>query len=147
MKYYVLCFFILIGSGCATTDEYYLNPDLIEDELATLYLYRTKTFFHSLNPEKPFIYLDDKMVAKLGTGMAKVIRIRAGQHKMSVRQPILFMPSFESDSFEYYFEAGKDYYIRYSMEFAGGTVVGNIVSIHGSSSFALTTKENYESRK
>jgi len=142
----ILIFIAFLISGCATTDKYVLEPGNT-DELATLYIYRTDTSFHSLNPELPYIYIADKVAAKLGTGEFKVIKVLPGKHRLSVRQPIMFMPGTESDSFEYDFKAGETYYVRYSMEFGGAAPVENTISVYGSSNFGLTNRENYEARK
>lgn len=142
----ILILMALLISGCATTDNFVLKSGHA-DELATLYIYRTDTSFHSLNPELPYIYIGDKVAAKLGTGESKVVKVLPGKHRLSIRQPIMFMPGTESDSFEYDFKTGESYYVRYSMEFGGATPVGNTISIYGSSNFGLTNKENYEARK
>lgn len=82
----ILILIAFLISGCATTDKYVLELGNA-DELATLYIYRTDTFFHSLNPELPYIYIADKVAAKLGTGEFNVIKVLLGKHRLSVRQP------------------------------------------------------------
>lgn len=134
-------------TGCATTERYKLPSGVSQSDLAILHIYRTKTAFHSLNPETPYIYLDEKVIASLRTGQANSVKIPEGKYRLSVRQPILFMPAYESDSFEYNFESGKDYYIRYSMDFGGFAPTGNSVTVTGTSNFSMGTKEDYELRR
>ncbi|HAQ50828.1 MAG TPA: hypothetical protein DCR13_04695 [Gammaproteobacteria bacterium] len=135
MRKFILILLGLVISGCATTQKYLLPKDINSADLATLYVYRTDTYFHSLNPEKPFIYFNDRVIAKLGTGQSAVIKIPKGKHRLSVRQPTLFMPSYESNAFEHNFEAGQNYYVRYSLDFGGWAF------------FSLTNKESYVARK
>jgi len=147
MKIFIALFIAFSVISCATTEQYQVPEGFDPSKLTTLNFYRTNVAFHSLNPEKPFIYLNDKVVAKLGTGQNKVVKVPAGNYRLSVRQPIMFMPGHESDSFEYDFEAGKEYYIRYSMEFGGLRPAGKTIVPIGSSNFSLTNKENYVNRR
>ena len=146
MKYLSILFFILL-SGCASTDKFILDSQLDSNDLVTLYVYRTDVSFHSLNPEKPYIYLGEKVIAKLGTGQFQKVTIPSGIHRLSVRQPIMFMPGTESDFFEYEFKAGNTYYLRYNYGFNDATFIGGTVAMTGTSDFHLTTKDNYLGRK
>lgn len=146
MKYFFALLIVII-SGCATTEKYVVDPNYSDQDLSTLIIYRTKTAFHSLNPELPFIYIDEAVAAKLSVGAYKTVKVPPGKHRLSVRQSILFMPGSESDSFEHVFEPGQTYYLRYSMDFGGAVPIGNSVSVYGSSRFGLTSKENFEQRK
>ena len=146
MKYFSLMFFILI-SGCASTDKFVIDESLDPNDLAILYVYRTDVLFHRYNLEKPFIYIGDKVIAKLGTGEFSKVSVPSGNHRLSVRQPFLFLPSSESDSFEYTFEAGKTYYLRYNFSFNDLTFIGSAAAVTGTSDFNFTTKENYIGRK
>ncbi|GAA6170314.1 hypothetical protein NBRC116591_41290 [Sessilibacter corallicola] len=96
------------------------------------------------NPEIPFIYLDDKVAAKLRVGESKVIQVRPGKYRFSVREPFLFMPGYESGSFTHEFRAGETYYVRYSKNFGGVSGTANSPAVVGNTKFGLTTKENYE---
>jgi len=149
MKTFTLLLLILITSisACATGPGYTISQDWPENELAEVSIYRTNTFFHSANPERPFFYIDGKLVAKLGTGMAVTTKVKAGKHTVSVKQSFLFMPANESDVLEYNFESGKTYYLRYSKDFSGIDSVGNTFVATGSSSFVLADKENFEKRQ
>ena len=141
-----LLFFIFIA-GCATTERYALPQDADASSLASIYLYRTNTLFHSLNPEKPYIYLDDKVIATLGTGETEFLKVPAGKYRLSVRQPLLFMPSNESDSFEAEFEAGESYYIRYALDFDEVVSYGEGAAVTGTSNFHMVDKATYDERR
>lgn len=140
----ILIIWVLLTAGCASTEKYEGNLNLPPSEVATINFYRTKTLFRISDPEAPFIYLDGKVAAKLRVGQSKTIQVHPGTYKLSVREPILFMPSYESGSFEYEFKAGEIYYVRYSKDFSGVYSTTNSPVVTGSSTFQLTTKENYD---
>lgn len=131
--------------GCATTERYVPVSD--DDSSVTIHVYRTKVAFHSFNPEQPYIYLNDKVIAKLGTGESETIKISPGLYRLSVRQPVLFMPGNESDSFEHEFIAGETYYLRYHYGIRDAAYVAGTAVITGTSSFHLTSEENFRNRK
>jgi len=133
--------------GCASSPKYEVLPSWSAKELAEVTIYRTKTFFHSGNPERPFFYIDGKLVGKLGTGMSVTTKVESGKHIVTVREPFLFMPSYESERFEYDFKAGENYYLRYSKDFSGVSIVGGSAFATGSSMFSLSNEASYRERK
>jgi hypothetical protein len=140
MKYFILGCLVFILSACATTEKYSLDTEISSKDAATLHFYRTDTYVHSLNPETPYTYLDDKVIAKLRTGMQKIVKVKPGRYTVSVRQPMLFMPGLESESFTHTFVAGEDYYVRYDLS--------NILyGPHTQTSLSLTSKENFLNKK
>ena len=146
-KYLIITIIASLIMGCASGPGYVVSQEWAPEELAEVSIYRTDTFFHSGNPERPFFYINDKLVAKLGTGMAVSTKVKAGKHIITVRQPILFMPAYESDRLEYEFEKGKKYYIRYSKNFSDVTNLGGTFVATGTSSFVLADKKSFEKRK
>lgn len=147
MKNFIAFLFIFICVGCASTSAIKIPAGVGPNKIATLHIYRTDTTYHMLNPEKPYFYLDDNMVAKLGTGDAQTIKVVEGKHSISVKQPIMFVPSFESDRLVHNFKGGQEYYIRYSKEFSGVRIIGSVTSLEDTSNLYLTSKENYVNRK
>ena len=143
----ILILSVIFLYGCGGGNHYVKPSGLSQEKIATLHFYRTNVKFHSLNPKKPFFYIDKQLITKLGTGQAKTIEVQAGEHRISVKEPIAFMPAYESDAFFYTFEGGKDYYIRYSKDFGSVSIYGSIVAVDGANSFAITTKDNYLNRK
>ena len=132
--------------GCASS-PYQILPEWDKDRLATVSIYRTKTFFHSANPERPYFYIDDRKVGTLGTGMALTTKVESGKHFISVREPILFMPAFESERLEHDFETGKEYFIRYSKDFSGIALIGSSATATGSSKLSVATKASFLARE
>jgi hypothetical protein len=134
MKKFKLLLLLLFITSCATTERYVQNQSLNENELSTLYIYR------AINArsygDKPFIYLDDKLAAKLANGEVEILKVAVGKHRLSVRQPFFLMPINELDHFEVIFEPGKDYYLRYDEN-----------TFRGTFRFSLTTEEYYEQKR
>jgi len=137
---------LIILSGCSSTSDYRAAPSWNENNSATVYLYRTDVQYHSLNPERPFFYVDDKLVAKLGTGDFVKFQVSPGEHFLSSKESIVFMPGNESGRISGMFESGKTYYFRYSKDFSSvsSTGVGFVVTDESSLTFA--TKQQFTNR-
>lgn len=126
----------------------YTPPAELQDHHASkIVLYRTSVAFHSMNPEKPFFYIDGQQFAKLGTGELVTIRVVPSNHTLTVRESIAFMPGRQSEKLEYVFEAGQTYYVRYSKEFSHATVIGGNVLMSGTNSFGIVSEELFKNKK
>ncbi len=135
-------------SGCASKNMYKPSAEWNKTTLAKVHVYRTTTFYHSLNPEKPFFYIDGAKIGKLGTGDAISIDVLAGPHTISVKEPIMFMPAYESGSINFEAVASKEYFIRYSKEFSGIIVTGGTsVVTTDDSSIQMSDKSSYINRE
>lgn len=134
-------------SGCASTTQYLEPTGVDNSQTAELNIYRTNIFFHSGNPERPFFFINNALVAKLGTGMAITTKVLPGKQVISVRESILFMPGKVNESIEYQFEAGKTYYLRYSEDFSGIFPIGQLMVATGSTSLQFVNVELYQQRK
>lgn len=130
--------------ACAST---YQSPAIAPEETATITLYRTRVAFHSLNLERPFFYIDGQKVGQLGTGDSLSVPVAPGEHVVTVKESMLFMPTFEVGRIELNAGAGETYYIRYSMEFSGLSSNGMQTVPVGSSKFSPATREQFESRQ
>ena len=147
IKNIVLGFIALLSVGCATGPKYIIPKGTDVDNLAQIYIYRTDVAFGSLNPEKPFFYIDGKEVGKLGTGQSVFTMVVPGRHKISVKKSFLFMPGADGEEINLVFEPKEKYYLRYSEEFSGLTMVGTTAVAAGNSSFTLANKELFEQKK
>lgn len=143
MRNVLIATVFLLLSACAAAPRY-VEPSGAAKNLAHVYIYRTNVVFHSLNPERPFFYIDDKEVAKLGTGAYVVTRVTPGKHTVSVKESIMFLPGTESGKLEMDFVANEKYYIRYSKELSGVTMVGNAAYTTGDSHLSLANRESFE---
>lgn len=142
-----LSFFFIFLSGCSSTPKYIISSEWDEANLSELYIYRTNTAYHSLNPEKPFFYIDGKEIGKLGTGQSIYTKITSGNHVITAKEPILFMPAYENGSLQFKVEPNKKYYIRYSKDFSGISIVGPTVVSTDSTTLQMANKEYFQKRK
>ncbi|MBN8431406.1 DUF2846 domain-containing protein [Microbulbifer salipaludis] len=148
MRNFIILFgLVLFISGCANVPQYQENSDWSHSEVAHLHFYRTKRMFHALNPEKPFFFVDDKMAGSLGTGETFTVRVLPGTHTLSVREPFMFSPGYESGRFEIEVEASKHYYIRYSMDASGVYAYGSTAGVYGTAKFGTADKESFDNRE
>jgi len=109
---------LLFLTSCASiAGKSYIEPASLNNEnSAYIAIYRTKVAYHSLNPEKPFFYLDGLFLGKIGTGQYIIIRVNSGEHVLTSRESFMFFPASESGRVAGNFEAGKKYYLRYSKD-------------------------------
>lgn len=138
---------VLVLSGCSSTKKYVVPTSSTTGELSTVHIYRTDVALHSLNPEKPFFFIDGKEVAKLGTGQAKSTKVTPGPHIITVREPLLFTPSYENGRIEHTFEAGQEYFVRYSKEFGSVIPIAGQVTVTGNTSFGIVDRQMYLNRQ
>lgn len=133
--------------GCSAGPTYVAPSAQDPRELATLSFYRTDVHFQRYNPEKPFFYIDGQLVTKLGTGEARSTRVTPGLHVIHVMEPFVFSPAHESGRIEHNFEAGKEYFIRYSKELDNILSVGSHVAISGKTTLQFANEEMYLKRQ
>src|SRR5437773_2605580 len=118
-KLFLIAVTVLTVASCATRVPFVQDQNLTESDSANITIYRTRTSFHSLNPERPFVYVDAKEVGKLGVGQDLNLKLTAGEHRFSIREPVLFQPAYESKSLTVTIREGVTYYLRYSKEMSG----------------------------
>jgi len=148
LRIYFIIIVLLSLFGCAATGGKYIEPKNLDNtNFSHITIYRTDVAYHSLNPENPFFYLDGKLVGKLGTGNSVTIKVAPGEHTLSSKESILFMPGSESGKLKGKFEAGKKYYFRYSKEFANVIPIGTGFIMSDSTTLQPATKENFQEKK
>ena len=107
-------------SSCATQQAGLpRDPNLTNENSATVVVYRPHTRFHRANPELPFLYVNGQQVGKLAINSAIEIRVPVGEHALSMKEPVLFMPAYDSRQLALKAEPGKTYFVRYSREYGG----------------------------
>jgi hypothetical protein len=109
-----------------------------------IHVYRTKTAYHSRNPEQPFIYIGDEQAGTLGVGESQCLRLAPGKYMLSIRQPMLFMPGITSDRLDFEVKDDQPMYIRYAKEFAGVSGTGNMQS---TSRLQIASEEEWRQRR
>jgi hypothetical protein len=65
------------------------------------------------------LYVNGRQVGKLAINSAIEVRVPAGEHALSMKEPVLFMPAYESHKLALKAEPGKTYFVRYSREYGG----------------------------
>lgn len=109
-------------------------------------VYRTATAFHSANPERPFVYVGEQRIGTLRTGAFYCLRMAEGKYTVSIKEPILFMPSYTSGTLDIQVSASSPVYIRYSKEFAGVAQAGANTVPTSESRLGLATEEQWRKR-
>jgi hypothetical protein len=113
---------ILALAGCAGGSANAPPAGADRASLATVVVYRTNTQFDSMNIAPPFVYIDDKSLGTIRVGTQLGADVPAGTYRVSVRRSIAFMPATEIGAVSVTAEAGKTYYVRFSLEAAGVAV-------------------------
>ena len=143
---YLLAALLILFAGCAATERYAVPKNIAADQLATVHFYRSSRSYQKLNPEKPYIYLNGKVIARLGVGQAKSVKIPAGRYSLTVREPVLFMPGPQTAAAIIEVAAGEVYYLRYDKSLQGLGKAGTGLVLLESNGFQLVTKANYQWR-
>ena len=121
MKVILLLFYLFIFSlvGCAypkKTTPFEFAP--IEKDQAIIYLYRLPTSIHSVNPDVPRFYINDKTVGKLVIGGYYVIRVQPGESDISIRNSFLGIPlPWKSQRIRFNVLPGQPVYVKYEVTF------------------------------
>jgi len=138
---------VVFVSGCSSTPTYKVSLGANLSSLGELHLYRTNVRYHSLNPEKPFFYIDGKFVGKMGTGDSISIKVEPGNHIISVKDSIFFMPSTEKGNIGLKVDEKQNYYIRYSKEMTGTMFTVNGATTFDRTTFMVVNKNMFEKRE
>lgn len=105
-----------------------------EPASCSLVVYRTQNAFHSMNLEKPFLFVDEQNMGTLDTGASLCLALAPGTHRIAINEPVLFMPGWASGHAEVTTPTpGGPVYLRYAKEYGGvaGTGAGNTVKATG----------------
>lgn len=87
-----------------------------KDDSCPVWMYRNKTFYHSANIERPFVYVNEQKIGELGVSDSMCLNLSAGRYQISMRESFLFMPAETSNVLIVEPEIGKTIYVRYSKE-------------------------------
>lgn len=113
--------FITVLTGCSsaqlTTDFTEARPN---DKKAIVYLYRLKTAYHSLNPDIPLFYFNDKKVGPLKVGGYYAQEVDPGPLEISFSDPFFGMHLWRSGrKVKINVGAGHSYFVKYEVEMMG----------------------------
>lgn len=143
-------------AGCATAPPI-LPPDISStptlsqiksgtDQSCSVWIYRANTFYHSGNPEKPFVYVNELQVGGLGVANTMCLNLPSGKYQISIREPIMFMPGSTSGTIIVEPKNGEVIYIRYSKEMAGFFVVGATAGTTSKTSITFSDRKSWMAR-
>jgi len=133
--------------GCAARTPYLQDFSLTDKNSGQITIYRTQTSYHSLNPEKPFVFVGDREVGTLAVGSSLTIRLPSGDHRFSIREPLMFQPVRESRSLMVTVKSGENYYLRYSNEAGGVIPLGGGAVFTSVTGLDLVPKELADARR
>lgn len=144
-------------AACATSPpalppDISATPSLSEitsgtDRNCPVWIYRTNTFYHSGNPEKPFVFVNELQVGGLGVSNTMCLNLKPGIYQVSIKEPIMFMPGPTSGALTVEPKNGEVIYIRYSKEMGGVFVVGAAAGTTSKTSLSLSDRESWMARK
>jgi hypothetical protein len=154
-KFLVIVSFLLVS--CATT-PLQLPPDTSSTPTLSqikssaynacpVWIYRTDTFYHSGNPEKPFVYVNELQVGGLGVANTMCLNLPPGKYQVSIREPIMFMPGSTSGAITVDSKNGEVVYIRYSKEMTGVFVVGTSAGTTSRTSLKFSDRKSWMARE
>lgn len=111
-----------------------------------VWIYRNNTSFHALNPEQPYVFVNELNVGTISIGETYCLNLGPGRYQISVKEPILFMPAFLAGSVVVEVSEGSTQYVRYSKEFGGimSTGAGNAVT--SKKKLDIVSKQAWEDR-
>lgn len=120
-RFFILNFIFL--AGCAypqkTTS---FEPAKIEKNEGLVYLYRTPTSIHSINPDVPKFYINDEPIGRLVIGGYYAIKVQPGDVNISYKTPlfgILFL--FKNGRIRFQVLPNKPVYVKFAVLFSMGT--------------------------
>lgn len=127
----------LLLSACSTPSVQ-APSQTTSDGRCSVYVYRTQTLFHSLNPVKPYVYVGDEQIGRLGVGESLCLRLPLGNYTISVRESVLFMPAWSSGKLDVQVTTDKTLYVRYIKDFGGVTPTPGGPIVTGNSRLLLS---------
>lgn len=128
-------------------EQVVIATEVTDSKLCSVVGYRSKTSFHSLNPEKPYLYVNEEKIGRLSIGESVCLHLPSGKYSISIKEPLLFMPTFTSGRIEVEIPASSLVYLRYSKEFAGVITTGSNTVVTGNSKLQVATEEQWNFRQ
>lgn len=116
-------------------------------EACSAIVYRTQSTFHSMNMEKPFVFVGTQRMGTLDTGQSMCLALSPGTHRITINEPVMFMPGWASGTLDVTVPADKPVYVRYSKEYAGTLAGGANATVTGSGKLRAATMAEWMARK
>lgn len=155
----IAAFALIVGAvaGCASAPRSAPSNLSLTPQLGALrsppnngqcpvWVYRKNTSFHALNPEQPYVFVNDLNVGTISIGQTYCLNLSPGRYEISVKEPILFMPAFAAGSVVVEVTEGSTQYLRYSKEFGGIIPAGAAVGVTSNKKLEVVSKQAWEGR-
>ncbi len=119
-----------------------------QPDTCSLIVYRTQSAFHSMNVEKPFLFVDDQNLGIIDTGASLCLALTPGTHRIAINEPVLFMPGWASGHAEVTTPTvGGPTYLRYAKEYGGVASTGAGATVKATGKLRAATTEEWMARK
>lgn len=83
---YKACILVpLLLTACATREPLTHDPSLNEGNASTIMVYRPNTSFRKMEMDKPFVYLDGKVLDRLSVNRQLMARVSPGEHEVVIK--------------------------------------------------------------
>lgn len=131
---------LCVGSGltACNTPNYAVPTNVPHEQLSKLVVYRKYIESQANNPENPAVYIDDKIVGQLIPGGHVEALVAPGEHIITIKEPVLYLPVKESGRLKINFESQENYFLRYQNQ---------IVPERKGVYFGLTDEESFKKNK
>ena len=114
----------------------------------SLIVYRTQSAFHSMNLEKPFLFVDEHNMGTLDPGASLCLALAPGTHRIAINEPVPFMPGWASGQAEVTTPTpGGPVYLRYAKEYGGVAGTGAGATVQATGKLRAASAEEWMARK
>jgi hypothetical protein len=124
-----------------------VSPAAFSHPDCSVHVYRNKTTFHALNPEKPFLFVGDTKISRLSIGESHCLRLVPGKYTISVKEPFMFMPAHTSGAVEVEVTGTTPIYVRYAKDFGGVFSAGPVTTVGSTSRLHLVSEGQWRERQ
>jgi hypothetical protein len=113
-----------LTGGCAYPKKTKLfEPGILRPEKSRVYLYRTKTQIHSVNPDVPKFYVGDRLIGRLLIGGYYLVEVDPGEHEIYYKVPLFGITfPWKSGKLKVQLKPGETAYVKFAVEFGLGPV-------------------------
>ena len=132
----------LLVWGCGSKHMFIESPTLDDANSGHVTIYRPDTYFQKYRPDEPHIYIGDRKIETLGVGERISVRLPPGEHRISVRDSLLGIPTYTAGTVGLNVESGGEYFVRYVYDLSEfATMPGGVAYPVGQSSISVVSPQ------